>query len=450
MKRKFQEISQSQESLQTLWAILAGRDERQANSVFRQIRAGQPLNTILGSLRRVDAQPSFVLSYERQVRRDFLIALSQSNATLPDIVQTATMVFNPHARISLPSHEALQPWRDYIITLEVLSGIVSDANTSRGEIADGEAGSSSLPPHVQAGEHDGPLHWVEANPWTSLTSSDEAVSHLVSTFLTVCNPFWRFLEEDLFLRDLRSKRKDATYCSPLLLNAVLAYAALSSSIDEAFHTPGQLLTRGEHFHDEAMRLWALEEGKISISNMQALLVIAVESAVRGKDRLGWSLIIAVAGMNKSLPFVGAQAAWKDQELTAFVRARACLASSVVWLQFSYGLGLLRSSTHLNASLNDAPSLGNILPDRTVFWIGYPFSREPMRLRLNLMTRMRGETIGFLWDLLCVLSAERRAQTDERHWDEVEALAERLRAWYERLPACLRYSSFIPMPLFEFQ
>ena len=36
------------------------------------------------------------------------------------------------------------------------------------------------------------------------------------------------------------------------------------------------ITRGQHFHDEAVRLWMLEEGRPKLTNMQALCVLSLE------------------------------------------------------------------------------------------------------------------------------------------------------------------------------
>lgn len=36
------------------------------------------------------------------------------------------------------------------------------------------------------------------------------------------------------------------------------------------------ITRGEHFHDEAMRLWALENHDPTLANIQGLCILALE------------------------------------------------------------------------------------------------------------------------------------------------------------------------------
>lgn len=36
------------------------------------------------------------------------------------------------------------------------------------------------------------------------------------------------------------------------------------------------ILRGQHFHDEALRLWTLEEGRPTLTNMQGLCVLSLE------------------------------------------------------------------------------------------------------------------------------------------------------------------------------
>lgn len=49
-----------------------------------------------------------------------------------------------------------------------------------------------------------------------------------------------------------------------------------SNCEAAFAVPGDLLSRGRQFHDEAMHLWQLEEGHSSMTNVQGLMVLSLE------------------------------------------------------------------------------------------------------------------------------------------------------------------------------
>jgi hypothetical protein len=70
------------------------------------------------------------------------------------------------------------------------------------------------------------LYKVPAKPWTRLTDDDDLVSHLISLYLEWVNPFFRVLEEDLFIKAMQSGDFNSEYCSPFLVNAMLAYACV--------------------------------------------------------------------------------------------------------------------------------------------------------------------------------------------------------------------------------
>ena len=74
---------------------------------------------------------------------------------------------------------------------------------------------------------DTPRFDVPARPWTTVTEDARFVSQLVSLWLTWFHPFCNWLDRDLFLRDMRSGDLQARFCSPFLVNAMLAAACVS-------------------------------------------------------------------------------------------------------------------------------------------------------------------------------------------------------------------------------
>ena len=74
-----------------------------------------------------------------------------------------------------------------------------------------------------------PLFEVPAKPWTSVTDDDAFVSHLISLYFTWQQPIFRWIDQDLFLADMRSGKKNARFCSPLLVNIILTVACVSIS-----------------------------------------------------------------------------------------------------------------------------------------------------------------------------------------------------------------------------
>lgn len=72
-----------------------------------------------------------------------------------------------------------------------------------------------------------PLFDVPANPWTTVVQDAGLVSQLVSLWFTWFHPFSNWLDRDLFIRDMRSGDCRASFCSPFLVNAMLAVACVS-------------------------------------------------------------------------------------------------------------------------------------------------------------------------------------------------------------------------------
>ncbi|KAF3941987.1 hypothetical protein ABW19_dt0210119 [Dactylella cylindrospora] len=72
---------------------------------------------------------------------------------------------------------------------------------------------------------DRPLLNLAAQPWTTIVDDDELVSHLMSLYWTWDHPVWHLFDFDIFIEAM--KKGDTTYCSPLLVNAVLAEACVS-------------------------------------------------------------------------------------------------------------------------------------------------------------------------------------------------------------------------------
>ena len=67
---------------------------------------------------------------------------------------------------------------------------------------------------------------VPARPWTTVTDDDDFVSHLISLWFTWFQPCFNWIDRDLFMRDMLSGNPRSQYCSPFLVNAILAHACV--------------------------------------------------------------------------------------------------------------------------------------------------------------------------------------------------------------------------------
>lgn len=70
---------------------------------------------------------------------------------------------------------------------------------------------------------------VPAKPWTNVTEDNDLVSHLISLYFTWDYPFYSFLDCEVFVRHMAAGNLESEFCSPFLVNAVLANACVSFS-----------------------------------------------------------------------------------------------------------------------------------------------------------------------------------------------------------------------------
>lgn len=152
--------------------------------------------------------------------------------------------------------------------------------------------------------------------WTDVTNDIELITHLMNMYFTYHYPYFTTLSRTLFWREfMQGFRSNSPYCSPLLVNSILALGCHFTSIRGACAVPGDTRTKGDHFFAEAKRL-TLEDnsfGKPHIATVQALALMSVREAGCGREPAGW----VYSGMS----FRMAQDIGLNLELSGVDRAR---------------------------------------------------------------------------------------------------------------------------------
>ncbi|KAG6031734.1 Nitrogen assimilation transcription factor nit-4 [Claviceps citrina] len=131
--------------------------------------------------------------------------------------------------------------------------------------------------------------------WTEVTDDPRLITHLINMYFNYHFTYFTVLSKKLFLRDfLRgranvSSRNSASYCSPLLVNAMLALGCHFTDVAGAFETPRDARTKGDHFFAEARRL-ILDNDEFArprLVTVQALALMSVREAGCGREAKGW-------------------------------------------------------------------------------------------------------------------------------------------------------------------
>ncbi|KAL8967897.1 MAG: hypothetical protein Q9183_002715, partial [Haloplaca sp. 2 TL-2023] len=138
----------------------------------------------------------------------------------------------------------------------------------------------------------------QANPivsWTEVTKDHELVVHLMNMYFTWHYTYFTTLSKSLFYHDFLlgrpppNTRRKIEYCTPLLVNAMLALGCHFTSWPAARANPSDSATAGDHFFKEAKRLILEndEHENPKLATVQALALMSVREAGCGREAKGW-------------------------------------------------------------------------------------------------------------------------------------------------------------------
>lgn len=124
--------------------------------------------------------------------------------------------------------------------------------------------------------------------WTTVTQDKELILHFMNMYFCWHYAFFTTLSKELFYRDFLTGTT-SQYCSPLLVNVMLALGCHFSSRPAARADPEDSATTGDHFFNEAKRLLYENDefANAKLCNVQALAMMSVREAGRGHENKGW-------------------------------------------------------------------------------------------------------------------------------------------------------------------
>ncbi|KAJ5601305.1 hypothetical protein N7510_010839 [Penicillium lagena] len=272
---------------------------------------------------------------------------------------------------------------------------------------------------------------VPAKPWTTVTDSDDLVSHLVSLYLTWGYPFYAFFCRETFVKHMRSGRLNSDFCSPFLVNALLANACFYSDYSEAYSLPGDVKRKGAHFLAEAerhLKSHQFESGSdIRLASLQASLLLYERYSMDGTDNYGYAMLHRAIGMAESLGIVNNT---RKPRLEEPYMSKDMITSLK---RTAWGLFQIDTIVHMNflrqSHIKDV-NVDRIDRDETPedeLWIPYPVQSKP-----------RNSYMSLYFDEACKLSYIAR----DTAWEMPHALKDvklkqevygRLQDWRRELP-----------------
>lgn len=131
--------------------------------------------------------------------------------------------------------------------------------------------------------------------WTTVTDDPALIDHLVNMYFAWHYPYFTTLSKHLFyaqfVRGVPATAAAAgpVYCTPLLVNAMLALGCHFTSTPGSRARPNDPSTAGDHFFKEAKRLILENDEHESprLTTVQALALMSVREAGCGREAKGW-------------------------------------------------------------------------------------------------------------------------------------------------------------------
>jgi hypothetical protein len=121
--------------------------------------------------------------------------------------------------------------------------------------------------------------------WTDITNDVNLVQHLLALYFCWEYPTFASLSKEHFLRDFQDGRH--RYCSPILVNALLALGCRFSTQPMTRANPSDPYSSGDHFFKESQRLFNQETDHHSLTTIQALGIMSIREASCGRDSESW-------------------------------------------------------------------------------------------------------------------------------------------------------------------
>ncbi|KAI9925732.1 hypothetical protein MW887_005534 [Aspergillus wentii] len=274
---------------------------------------------------------------------------------------------------------------------------------------------------------------VPAKPWTTVTEDDDLVSHLVSLYFTWDYPFHAFLDRDVFLKHMAIGNPDSEFCSPFLVNAILANACHFSEFSEAYVVPGDIVTKGADFLAEAERLKDQGHARLSLASLQGILLLYERYSISGNDDLGYIMLHQAIRAGESLGLIGPKRVrLSPEELTEDMETSV--------KRTAWGLFHVDTVVHtgfLRPTLIDKVNTSRMdrnLSDESALWVPYPSHRASRPSYLSQYFDESCNVCEIARDMShSLFTDEERPASPARQRQVKEDLYERLRRWHGALP-----------------
>ncbi|KAH8657914.1 putative C6 transcription factor [Xylariales sp. PMI_506] len=396
-----------------LFKLLRDLPSQDAATIMQRIRSGADASSLVkhvaagNLLLQLSLEPETRMRYEFPYMAEMPASLLSDNPYLDSLIYEGVLLYSDHHPQETSS--------------ERTSSLLQKFGPSQYQ-------DLYLKPIHAAELIDPRLSSVKPSMWTSVCSDDDLMRNLMAVLFRNEFSFAVPFQKDYFLEDMAAQR--GGFCSPLLVNTVLAYACCCYSRfqDRAeYWNPHTLVY---HFQAESRRLWDLQAtGPPLITTLQAAIVLNLIRNMSSLDKLGRPFGVQAVTLAHELRLYDEPRADQSQRTRdgwAFTAWTLYNFESLVAYHFMH-LPLLREPPNppLPNPATDNEWYGN-------FWLKYPLADSLSPIYFGHFFKARCQLGVLMNEISCTVF-----DVTEITLDQADVFYTRLRYWYESLPSCVK-------------
>ncbi|KAJ4118707.1 hypothetical protein NW768_010767 [Fusarium equiseti] len=277
LKRKHEQLQERVTDHETLYSSLKTKEPHETDEILRRIRAGQDIRTVTEDMPGGNfTKQNNTSTIPRQQKNPLL---RNDSANTSNSTTTSGSASSPNFSAARASFSGTQQPR--------LAALTDHPGYIFEEAWQDTQRRASEDLFINPSEYTLPF-----SKWTNACQDDKLLSHLMLLFWTWDTVCIRIIDRTIFEEDLKtlnpttpSAPSELRFCSPFLVNALLAVSCLYSTNSSTFSIPDELSTRGRIFAQEAIRCLKLEDTRPSLPVAQGMALMYVYEGALGDGEL---------------------------------------------------------------------------------------------------------------------------------------------------------------------
>ncbi|KAI1035524.1 hypothetical protein LB504_005627 [Fusarium proliferatum] len=446
MKRKHDELKERIADHESLYSSLKTREPHETDEILRRIRAGKDIKGVTEDLQGGTSPAPTSRKQTNPLLRN------NSDNTLGSATTSGSASSPTFSAARMSLSQPQQQTRTRLTALNEQPGsLFEKAWREPQRRASDDSASIDLQGHI-----------LPFSQWTNVIQDDKLLSHLLLLFWTWDTSCNRIIDRAIFEDDLKNLNPTTRgvpsalrFCSPFLVNAILAVSCLYTTDPIIFSIPDEPSTRGKIFAQEAIQCLKQEDTMPSLPVAQGLALMYVyEGALgNGETALEFHRLMQSRYMALRLDDI-----YRSTDTAIAGSRQRAEAHALSWIQWGFYVwdwkpmhGLCRRLVIKKPARAKTWQEENSPVNRTenpeYWWFSYPVSVAPQRsMKREIFeaecnfTEITEQVLEFLIPLEQGLSPSRNAGRAAELYSKIMewkfSLPEELRAENAVLPAAI--------------